>query len=78
VLITLYSVYFIVNVILSLSDHYIGRGPAITAHGSLDFKQEIQIQITLGFFCVCFFFVCFLFCWLVFVLPKEVSKASRK
>jgi hypothetical protein len=22
-----------------------GSGPAITAHGSLDFKQEIQIQI---------------------------------
>jgi hypothetical protein len=23
-----------------------GRGPAITAHGSLDLKQEIQIQMT--------------------------------
>jgi hypothetical protein len=22
-----------------------GSGPALTAHGSLDFKQEIQIQI---------------------------------
>jgi hypothetical protein len=26
-----------------------GIGPAITAHGSLDFRQEIQIQILLCF-----------------------------
>jgi hypothetical protein len=26
-----------------------GSGPHITAHGSLDFKQEIQIQIHSGF-----------------------------
>jgi hypothetical protein len=26
-----------------------GSGPAITAHGSLDLKQEIQIQIKLQF-----------------------------
>jgi hypothetical protein len=25
--------------------HIWGSGPALTAHGSLDFKQEIQIQI---------------------------------
>jgi hypothetical protein len=25
-----------------------GSGPALTAHGSLDLKQEIQIQIQIG------------------------------
>jgi hypothetical protein len=35
-----------------------GSGPALTAHGSLDLKQEIQIQIQSScWFCL---FVCFL------------------
>jgi hypothetical protein len=42
-----------------------GSGPALTAHGSLDLKQEIQIQTQMYMYVEDrFFFVCLFVCFL--------------